>query len=147
MSAAPATTKIGVIQKPKPPLPSIHLFFFCNRARSSSRRCASANAAGVVAAAITLSLFSRCRSDSVCYGLWPRRRYRVRLFFRFFDFEQAQNSLAPHGEHPRGQPSVSDEWPVERHCEKFLGDPEAVPPFVERDFHALENGGGDQQKE
>src|ERR1700676_1543168 len=60
MSAAPATTKMAVIQKTKSHLPSIHLYFFCNGARSSSRRCASANAAGVVAAAITLSLFSRC---------------------------------------------------------------------------------------
>src|SRR6266481_9418540 len=147
MSAAPATTKIAVIQKTKSHLPSIHLYFFCNRARSSSRRCASANAAGVVAAAITLSPDPALRPRSVCYGLRPRRRYGVRFFFRLFDFEQAQYSFAPHGEHPRGQPSVGDEWPVERHCEKFLGNPEAVPPFVERDFHTLENRGGDQQKE
>src|ERR1700687_40499 len=60
MSAAPATTKIAVIQKTKSHLPSIHLYFFCNRARGWSRRCASANAAGVVAAAITLFLVPSC---------------------------------------------------------------------------------------
>src|SRR6267378_5488273 len=112
MSAAPATTKIAVIQKTKSHLPSIHLYFFCNRARSSSRRCASAIAAGVVAAAITLSPRSALSPGSVCYGLRPRRRYGVRFFFRFFDLEQAQDRLAPHGKHPGGQPSVGDEWPV-----------------------------------
>src|SRR5262249_30217140 len=138
MSAAPPTTKIAVTQNTRSHLRSIHLYRLLSSARSSSRRWRSP--AVVVPAAIF-------KTASVRHGLRARGRLPRGILFRLFDFEQAQDGLTPYRNHPGCQPSIHDERPMERHREELLGNPEAVAPLVERDFHALEHRGGDQEKE
>src|SRR6185437_8062269 len=117
ISAAPATTKIAVIQKTASQERSIHWYFALSRSRNASLRCLSAAAAAAIDGAVAMLPLARS-SGQECQNsrraLAPRLTGGSRMRRQFlhgarllFNLEQVQDRLAPDREHTARQPAIN----------------------------------------